>query len=121
MKRYRDIHGQEIGALWNDGVFRKVISLSQHRFKSQDALGMDKDVLYDLPSGTEIRIKDTDEDTIYVTTSDTFKTGQEADFSHGVQILLWRGLFDQIINKELTPSPYLKDWIAQVWLWESRT
>jgi hypothetical protein len=117
MKRYTNGRGQPAGTLADDGVFRKVVSKEVHLYKNQNAWGIDKAILDDLPPKTEIRIKD--EEAVYVTTVERFKLGTEADWGHGVQLLLWRGIFDKIINQQLIPSPYTDDFDASMDLWNS--
>ncbi len=118
MKVYSNHRGQVVGKE-EKGIFRKVVEGSKHLFKSQDAWGIDSKILEDLKPETEIRILDKEDKTVYYTTARVFKTGTRADFSHGEQILLWRGLFDVSVAGVRNASAYVADWLASVDLWNS--
>ena len=111
MRQFFNQRHQIVGTLHDDGIFRKRVSGKIHLYKNEQGWGMDKKVLESLPDGTEIRIQDKDDGTVYTTTKEVFRTGSKIDFGHGVQIVLWKKLFDIQKGGVLTKSPYVSRWL----------
>lgn len=112
MKQYTNHQGRVVGGLYDDGVFRKRVKGSIHRYKNEDGWGIDTVILNQLPEGTEIRIQDTEENVVYITTLEVFKSGSKVDFGHGEQLILWRDFFDTVKDGVRTKSPEVGRWMA---------
>lgn len=119
MRQFFNHRGQIAGTLHDDGVFRKVVSGKYHLYKNEQGWGIDEKILESLPDGTEIRIKDKDDDTIYITTKENFRTGSKIDFGHGTQLVLWKKYFDIVKKGERIESPYIDRWLLMYDLFEN--
>jgi len=105
--------------LHDDGIFRKRVSGKIHLYKNEQGWGIDLKVLESLPDGTEIRIQDKDDGTVYLTTKEILKTGSKIDFGHGAQIVLWKGYFDTKKDGVLTKSPRVSQWMEMCDLFDN--
>ena len=119
MRQFFNHRHQIVGALHDDGIFRKRVSGKFHLYKNEQGWGIDKKVLESLPNGTEIRIQDKDDGAVYLTTKEVFRTGSEIDFGHGAQVVLWKGYFDTKKNGVLTKSERVSKWVEMFDLFEN--
>lgn len=126
MKKFFNQDDKLLGVLHDDGIFRKIVSCRKHLFKNDNAWGIDRAVVNDLPAGTEIRIKDTDDGTVYITTIERFKSGSLIDYGkYGAQIVFWRGFFDTMkdgipIKNPFSVSYYsVEQWIEDLTFFEA--
>lgn len=111
MRQFFNQRHQIVGTLHDDGIFRKRVSGKIHLYKNEQGWGIDLKVLESLPDGTEIRIQDKDDGTVYITTKKIFMTHSKIDFGHGVQIIMWRGHFDTKKDGVLTKSTRVSHWM----------
>ena len=138
MRKFFNQDDKLLGALYDDGIFRKVVSRRKHLFRNHDgkrlddveayfaertpdgrytrgSWGIDASVVEQLPDGTEIRIKDKDEGTVYCTTKDDFiYLGTKVEYHEfSVQYILYIGCFDTIIDGVRTKGWYRDEWYRQ--------
>ena len=113
MKKNFYVGARKVGWL-EDGVFRKVVQKSKHLFQKGDEWGIDYDVLKALPEDGEIRIKETEEDIIYIASVMGFRRwgrvlrfkNEKGDF--GAQVFLAREYWDTIKDGKRTDSETMK-------------
>lgn len=86
-KDLRNARGQIIGFI-SEGVLCKKVKGSIHKMRIIDGYAMDKRIL-DNEDFTEVRILDTETDTIYASTKERWlEHGVQKNFGHGDQIIL---------------------------------
>ena len=121
MRQFFNQRHQIVGTLHDDGIFRKRVTGKIHLYKNEQGWGMDKKVLDSLPDGTEIRIQDKDDGTVYITSKEVFNTGSQIDFGHGTQVVLWKGFFDTKKDGVLTKSSRVSHWMEMHAFFDSYT
>ena len=95
-------NNKKIGSLV-DGVYRKRVKKSKHLMRMNDAWGIQYEVLQELKQKgcTEIRVLDTEDNIVYITTMDTyFSKSQVMNWGDGQQAFLPRGEWNLIEVKK---------------------
>lgn len=95
-------NGKLYGQLGDDNVFRKKVSARKHLMRRYNAWGIDRDVYEVLPDDSEIRILDTDTNTVY-SISKLLADERRiiGEFGFGEQAFINRELF----SKKSLPTP----------------
>jgi hypothetical protein len=111
MKKTFYVGKRNVGWL-EDGVFRKVVQKSKHLFLRGDSWAIDYDVLKQLPDNGEIRLRETEDEVIYLTTVKRMRRGGVLNLGHGAQVFLPRNYWDTIKDGTRTDSEIAagQDW-----------
>ncbi len=111
MKKTFYVGRRNVGWL-EDGVFRKVVQKSKHLFLKGDSWAIDYDVLKQLPNNGEIRLKESEEEVIYITTVKRMRRGGVLNLGHGAQVFLPRNYWDTLKDGVRTNSEVAagQDW-----------
>lgn len=118
MKKTFKIGTRNVGWL-EDKVFRKVCRGSVHIHRVTNSWAIDYDILHQLPPDGEIRIKDEEDGTIYITSVERMKRGQVLRFKNGdrdfkAQVFWPLPMWDTIKNGVREDSQDAKDQDAQL-------
>ena len=118
MKKTFKIGNNNVGWL-EDKVFRKVCRGSVHIHRKTNSWAIDYDILHQLPLDGEIRIKDEEDGTIYITTVERMKRGEVFRFKkenkdYRAQVFWPLPYWDTIKNGVREDSQLVKDQEAQL-------
>lgn len=88
-------NGKLYGQLGSDNVFRKKVSARKHLMRRYNSWGIDRDVYEELPEDSEIRILDTDTNTVYsIAKSEAEFHRIIGEFGFGEQAFIRRNVFN---------------------------